>query len=79
MGIGLQQQLDAVGVVGRSEGQPAVPAQGDVMFGHEAEHVVIESQGLGLVVDKDAGDHDLHRHTPFAGARSLLVKTLGPI
>ncbi|MNN66899.1 hypothetical protein D3C81_1825000 [compost metagenome] len=52
-----------------------MPAQGDVMFGHEAEHVVIESQGLGLVVDKDTGDNDLHRRTPFSGTCPLSVKT----
>ncbi|MNI84474.1 hypothetical protein D3C73_1413870 [compost metagenome] len=65
MGIGFQYQLDTVGLVGRSEGQPAVLAHGDVVLGLETQYVVVESQGLGLVVDEDAGDNDFHRLTPF--------------
>ncbi|PAV73299.1 hypothetical protein WR25_03155 [Diploscapter pachys] len=40
MGIGLEQQLDAIGVIGGGEGEPAVLAHGDVVPGLEAQDMV---------------------------------------
>ncbi|SPO54825.1 protein of unknown function [Pseudomonas sp. JV551A1] len=81
--IGFEQQLDAVGVVGRGQGQPAVAAHGDIVLGLETEYVMVESQGFGLVVDEDAGDYDLHEHALCLEAlsiskdnRGLLAKSL---
>ena len=55
--VGLQQQLDAVGILRRDDGQPAVLAQRDIGLLHEAEHLGVEAQRLVLVVDEHAG-HD---------------------
>ena len=68
MAVGLEQQLDAVGCVGRDDGQPARSADGDIGLLHEAEHIGVEGERLRLVVDEDAGDVDLHRSGSFCGS-----------
>ena len=60
--VRLEQELDAVGHVGTDDGQPSELADRDVGLGLEAEDVGVERQGLGLVVDEDAGGGDA-RHT----------------
>ncbi|GGV90539.1 hypothetical protein GCM10010228_79170 [Streptomyces massasporeus] len=58
---GLQEQFRAAGVLGGDDGQPPVRlAQGDVVLLHETEDLRVEAEGLGLVVDEDAGEMDLH-------------------
>ena len=52
--IGLQEELDAIGRIGRDDGQPPRPAGGNVGLLHEAEHIGIEGECLCLVVDQDA-------------------------
>ena len=48
------------GCSGDDDGQPAVLAQRDVVLRHEAEHVGVERQRRGLVVDRDARQVDPH-------------------
>ena len=67
--VRLEQQLGAVRVLRRDDGQPAGLAHRDVVLLHEPEHVGVEAQRLLLVVDEDAGDDDLHRESPFVGGR----------
>ncbi len=66
--IGLEEELDAIGRVGRDDGQPPGVAGGDVGLLHEAKDIGVEGQCLGLVVDQDAGGHDLHRSYSFRGS-----------
>jgi hypothetical protein len=56
----LEHQLDAVGVLRRYDGEPAVLTHGDVGLLHEAQHVGVEAQGLLLVVDEHARQVDPH-------------------
>ena len=72
--IGLEEELDAVGRLGRDDGQPAGVAGGDIGLLHEAEDIGVEGQRLGLVVDQDARGHDLHRSVSFraSGQRSAI-------
>ena len=52
--VGLEQQLDAVGRLGRHDRQPAVVAQREVGLLLEAQDVRVEPERLLLVVDQDA-------------------------
>ena len=52
--VRLEEELHAVGHVGRDDGQPSGLADRDVGLLHEAEDVGVERQRLGLVVDEDA-------------------------
>jgi hypothetical protein len=61
MGVGLEQQLGAVRIVGRHHRQPAVLPEGNVVLDDESEHIGVEALGLRLVVDEDAGDAYSHR------------------
>ena len=68
MAIRLEEELDAVGRIGRDDGQPSGSAGGDVGLLHEAEDIGVEGERLGLVVDQDAGDVDSHRSGSFRGS-----------
>ncbi|MNR30180.1 hypothetical protein D3C85_1476210 [compost metagenome] len=60
VGIGLQQQLDAIGIAGRGQRQPAMFAHGDVVLEFKTEHIPVEGKRLGLIIDEHAGDYDFH-------------------
>ena len=57
---GSSRSSTPLGVVGADDGEPPVLAEGDVGLLHEPEHVGVEVQRLGLVVDEHARAGDPH-------------------
>ena len=63
--VRLQHQLDLLRPVGRDDGQPAGLAEVNVVLLDKPEHVRIKAQGVFLVIDKYAGQYDLHFNLSF--------------
>ena len=66
VGVGLEQQLGAVRIVGRDHRQPPVLAERHVVLDDEAEHVGVEALGLRLIVDEHAGQVYPHANSAAA-------------
>ena len=56
----LTRELDAIGILGRDDGQPSGLAERNLGLLHEAEHIGVERERLVLIVDHDAGELDPH-------------------
>src|SRR5580700_6985830 len=72
-----QLQLNAVRVLGRSHGQPAIWAITEIGLLGKTQNLRIEAQGLLLIVYVDAGQFDFHFVSPLSrsrfGPRRLLL------
>lgn len=60
IGIGFERELDVVRSFGRSDGEPAKFAHGNLVLLFEAENFGIKLQRFGLIVHHDAGQLDSH-------------------
>ena len=75
--VRFQGQLDAIRLVGGDDGQPSELPCGEFRLFHETEYHRVEGQGLGLIVDDDAGELNLHGGHPMPGWLKAQGQVLG--
>lgn len=59
--IWLEQELYAIGIARRGQGQPSICACRDIVLRLETQYVAVKGQRLVLIIDQDARYDDLQR------------------